>query len=104
MSDEHFKPRVIVLACGDGNTFLNGLKWSSWSASTAKASGTYLANTCTPSCVRGHFVAYPAKVTLSQPGSCPGQSHKAFKRAVLTTSMRNARHFVRRWRLGCPIK
>jgi hypothetical protein len=83
-NQEQFKPKRIVLACGDGATWLGKLKWSSWSGSTASAAGNYNAINCTPSCAAGHVKTYPVKVTLSRPRTCPGQTHLAFKQAALT--------------------
>jgi len=68
---EAFKPRKIVIACGDGNLFLSGMRWSSWSSTVARGSGTANANDCTPNCAAGHFHTYPARVKLSRPGTCP---------------------------------
>jgi hypothetical protein len=64
------KPQAIVPACGDGNFQLSGLRWSSWGASGAAASGTAHQNDCTPNCAAGHFHAYPATVTLSALRTC----------------------------------
>jgi len=61
------EPARIVLACGDGNAFLAGLTWSSWTASRATATGYYTHNTCTPDCAQGTFVSTPASVTLADP-------------------------------------
>ena len=83
-NQEQFKPRKIVLACGDGGIWLSKLNWSSWSGSKASASGNYNANDCTPDCAAGHVHSYPVKVTLSGPKSCPGQTGRGFKRAALT--------------------
>ena len=83
-NQEQFKPKRIVLACGDGASWLGKLKWSSWSGSTATASGVYDAIDCTPSCAAGHVKSSPVKVTLSKPKGCAGQAQQAFKRAALT--------------------
>jgi hypothetical protein len=81
---EQFKPKKVVLACGDGASWLGGLKWTSWGASDAMGAGKYNAIDCTPSCASGHTKTYPVKVTLSRPKTCPGQTHLAFKQAALT--------------------
>jgi hypothetical protein len=81
---EQFKPKKVVLACGDGASWLGGLKWTSWGASGAMGAGKYNAIDCTPSCASGHTKTYPVKVTLSRPKTCPGQTHLAFKQAALT--------------------
>lgn len=62
-----FKPRSIVLACADGNASVQRLVWTSWGASAAHGHGVYVVNTCSPSCVQGHFVSYKMDITLSQP-------------------------------------
>lgn len=58
-------PAMYVLACADGGRFLDGLHWSAWNAPTSTASGTLLANNCTPNCADGSFVSYPATVSVS---------------------------------------
>jgi hypothetical protein len=83
-NQEQFKPKKVVLACGDGATWLGALKWSSWGSSTAAGTGRYNAINCRPSCAAGHVKSYPVKVTLSKPKTCPGQTHLAFKQATLT--------------------
>src|SRR5579863_9654295 len=65
-NNEQFKPKRIVLACGDAGTWLAKLKWSSWSGRSAAGAGTYNANNCTPDCAAGKIKSYPVKVTLSQ--------------------------------------
>src|SRR5580658_9264066 len=54
------RPGTYILACGDGNGYVNGLHWASWGSSAAFATGSYVFNTCTPNCVAGHFVSLPA--------------------------------------------
>jgi hypothetical protein len=100
---EHYKPTEIVLACGDGNTLLEKLHWSSWSASKAAGSGTYSVNDCTPTCVAGHFVNYPVTVTLSKPRACTGQKHRVFSHAAIATSTKDAKYLTKSWALTCPV-
>ena len=73
----------ITLSCGDGNTWLGKLKWSSWTNTQAVANGNYTANNCSPSCVAGHTHSVAVKVTLSKPKMCPGQVNPAFKQAAI---------------------
>ena len=61
------QPGTIVVACGDGNALLTHLTWSSWTPTTASASGDYTHNTCTPDCAQGTFVSTPASVRLGYP-------------------------------------
>lgn len=80
---ERYKPKQIVIACADGTDVLKGLRWSSWSATKAAGTGTDYVVSCNPDCASGHRTAYPVTVTLTQPKPCKGQSHPAFRRAVL---------------------
>jgi hypothetical protein len=50
--------------CGDGAVGVTRLHWTSWTSHLASGYGTYFLNDCTPTCVGGHFHAYPALVTL----------------------------------------
>ncbi|HZT66032.1 MAG TPA: hypothetical protein VFA11_09620 [Acidimicrobiales bacterium] len=61
------EPGTIMLACGDGNAYLDHLRWSSWTGTAATATGVYTHNTCTPSCAGGTFVSAPTTVRLSYP-------------------------------------
>jgi len=67
------RPRSIVAACGDGNLFFTGLRWSRWGATSAAATGTAHLNDCKPFCAAGHFHTYPARVTLGGVETCAGK-------------------------------
>jgi hypothetical protein len=70
------RPATFVLACGDGNNYLTGLRWSTWSADSATGTGTDAANDCKPYCAVGHFHDFPVEVRLDQPvpwAGHPGQ-------------------------------
>jgi hypothetical protein len=58
------RPKTYILTCADGYVQLDKLSWTSWTPALASASGTLLKNTCTPSCVAGHFRTYPVLVVL----------------------------------------
>jgi len=65
------RPHSILVACGDGGYYLAQLKWSSWTAMAAAATGVAHVNDCTPDCAAGHFHAYPdVSVHLARPESC----------------------------------
>jgi hypothetical protein len=50
-----FEPPQIVLACADYGELLTSLRWTSWTAKMATATGTFRYNDCTPDCANGHF-------------------------------------------------
>ena len=54
-----------MISCADGNSYLQKIKWSTWTSTLAKATATYTENNCTPYCAAGKFINYPAKVKLS---------------------------------------
>jgi len=74
------KPASIVLACGDGNFYVENLKWTGWGASFAAASGTGKANDCTPNCAAGHFHSYPMLLMVTGSQRCGGRP--AYARVV----------------------
>jgi hypothetical protein len=73
------KPTGLVLSCADANTALEMLKWTAWGQSTARATGTFSENDCSPTCVEGMYHRYKATVTLSAPKTINGK--KVFTKA-----------------------
>lgn len=47
-SEAQVKPEEYLLACGDGNNRLVDLRWDTWGAQDATATGTDMVNDCTP--------------------------------------------------------
>ncbi|MGW5849100.1 hypothetical protein ACWFQ8_14305 [Streptomyces sp. NPDC055254] len=72
-SEGQVRPEEYLLACGDGNNRLVDLRWDTWGAKTATATGTDMVNDCRPNCAAGRFRAYPVTVTLSSPEPWPEQ-------------------------------
>lgn len=70
-SQAQMRPQEYILACGDGNNRLVGLRWNTWGSRTATAIGTDMVNDCVPYCAAGRFRAYPVTVTLSDPAVWP---------------------------------
>ncbi|MET7684800.1 hypothetical protein [Streptomyces sp. NPDC005423] len=63
------RPADYVLACGDGNSRLTSLHWSSWGSDSATATGVNAVNDCRPYCAAGRFHDYPVVVRLDSPQS-----------------------------------
>ena len=99
-----FKPKKIVLACGDAGSWLSTLKWTSWSATQASGTGVYNANDCTPNCAAGQIKSGPVNVTLSTPKTCPSQTHPAFKRVALTYTGTRPKGAPANFRFVCPVR
>jgi hypothetical protein len=58
------RPGSFTMACADGNNYLTGLSWTSWTPRLASGYGTQVINDCLPYCAVGHFHRYPALVVL----------------------------------------
>ena len=58
------RPGSFTLACADGNDYLTGLSWTSWTPRLASGYGTQVVNDCLPYCAAGHFHSYPVLVVL----------------------------------------
>jgi len=66
------EPAEIVLACADYNAILESLHWTSWTATSATAVGTFVYNDCTPNCAEGNFHHVTGtRVTLTVPARSP---------------------------------
>jgi hypothetical protein len=78
------RPGSFTLACADGNSSLTHLSWSSWTASSARATGTQVVNDCVPYCAAGKFRSYPADVTFWRSEPVPGHpSQRYFSRVTV---------------------
>lgn len=65
------RPSSITFACGDGNFYVNHLKWTGWGSTFAAGMGTGSLNDCEPNCAAGHFHQYPMIVIASGTQRCP---------------------------------
>ncbi|HTZ85698.1 MAG TPA: hypothetical protein VMB05_03430 [Solirubrobacteraceae bacterium] len=96
------KPSQLTLTCGDGNTFLKGLSWSSFGGSTAQGKGTFVTNTCKPNCSAGKNVSYPATVKATGSKKCKGATVYAKLSLTFTGSKKPASNIPRSWSFFCP--
>jgi hypothetical protein len=97
------RPKLLTLTCGDGNTVLKGLKWSSFGGASGQAKGTFVTNTCEPNCAAGKDVSYPVTAKATSPIACKGGARVYNKLALKFTgrtplSISRYKH----WTLGCP--
>ncbi|OLZ59445.1 hypothetical protein AV521_45290 [Streptomyces sp. IMTB 2501] len=60
-------PHEYMLACGDGNNGLRGLRWADWTAHVAHGVGRQIANDCVPDCAQGHFHTFWVGVEVYRP-------------------------------------
>jgi hypothetical protein len=97
------RPTLLTLTCGDGNTVLKGLRWSSFGGPSARATATFVTNTCTPNCAAGKDVSYPARVQVTSPRTCKGGVRVYNKLKLEFLARAPGPGVPRSWTLGCPI-
>ena len=96
------KPKTLTLTCGDGNTYLKALSWSSFGGSTAQGKGTFVTNTCEPNCSEGKNVSYPATVTATGSKKCKGATVYAKLTLTYTGARKPPPSDPRKWFFRCP--
>ncbi len=97
------RPSLLTLTCGDGNTVLKGMSWSSFGGATALGKGTFVTNTCMPNCASGKNVSYPVSVSATSSKKCKGGVTVYGKLSLTFTGSRKPGPGVpRRWTFGCP--
>jgi len=97
------RPKTLTLTCGDANTALSKLRWSSFGGLSAQARGTFEMNTCSPNCAAGKVVSYPVTVKASDPRTCKGGLRVYNKLTLQFTAMApSSSGSLKRWTLGCP--
>ena len=79
-------PRHLMLACADGNFWLDGMTWRHWGAAKATGIGTAHANDCDPYCAAGHFHTYPVTVTIGGLRACTGTRRQYTKLVIRYTA------------------
>jgi hypothetical protein len=67
-----YEPSVMV-PDEDGSGVFRDLHWTSWTSSSAAATGTGWISNCKPACGDGTKIPYPIRVTLDQPVTYHGQ-------------------------------
>ncbi|MFE0098941.1 hypothetical protein [Streptomyces sp. NPDC059009] len=68
------RPGDHMLACGDGNNGLRGLRWADWTDRVAHGVGRQVANDCVPDCAEGHFHTFWVGVEAYRPVARKGKA------------------------------
>jgi hypothetical protein len=97
------RPKSVTLTCGDGNTYLTGLRWSSFGGASAAATGTFATDTCSPNCAQGKTIRFPVTVKASDPRRCK-HGLRVYGRVKLKFTGRRPPlvAVLGAWKLGCP--
>jgi hypothetical protein len=93
-----YRPRTVILACGDANFRLANAQWKNWNKTVATGLAVARANTCDPFCAAGHFVSYKVRLRAYRIRRCAGITGKyQYTRLRITFVSRKpvgARRFV----------
>jgi hypothetical protein len=101
----HYKPRSIIVACGDGNLQLLRLRWSHWTRTVATGVGVYHWNDCRPACYSGHFHSRAgARVKLYRVTRCKSKGFLQFTRMRVTPPRSLPRFKPFTQRLSCTFR
>lgn len=73
-----FKPRQIVLACGDAGLIATKLQWTQWGTKKARGAGLGKQRVCKPTCVAGKIAKGAMKLVLSKPRLCAQDGKRHF--------------------------
>ncbi len=77
------RPDTIVLACGDGNESVSGIKWTGWGSTFAAGHGTISIDDCTPNCAAGHDHSYPVVVLLTGRETCTPSGKTVYAKVTI---------------------
>jgi hypothetical protein len=95
-------PKTLTLTCGDGNTVLKAMTWSSFGAPTASGKGTFVTNTCEPNCAQGKDVSYPVSVKAEGRKKCKGATVYAKLSLTYPGARKPPPSEPRKWFFRCP--
>lgn len=101
--DTKVRPKSILFACGDGNYYVDHLRWKGWHKRLATGRGIFHFNDCDPNCAEGEFHKRRGKLILRRRLWCPDANEYVFRRAKVV--YRKAWNGSRRNSLGlyCPF-
>jgi hypothetical protein len=81
-----FKPKDVIIACGDASLGARGLTWSLWTRKKADGTGTGQINDCFPDCAHGMTTTAPMELQLSKPQLCSNGKRVFAKLRYIWTS------------------
>jgi hypothetical protein len=96
------RPKLLTLTCGDGNTALKNMAWSSFGGATASGKGTFVSNTCEPNCAEGKDVSYAVSVKATGSRKCKGETVYAKLSLTYTGAKKPPPSEPRQWSFRCP--
>lgn len=95
-------PKLLTLTCGDANTALTSMAWSSFGGSVAQGKGAFVMNTCEPDCAAGKDVSYAVKVRATGALDCRHGLRVYGKLALQFIGRAPGPGIPRNWKMACP--
>ena len=80
------RPSKIILACGDGEVWATGLRFSAYGGGTAWARGGLHYVVCKPNCAQGYVKSTPTRIKLTRIVTCAGRRY--YSRATVVSPAR----------------
>jgi hypothetical protein len=81
-----FKPKTVIIACGDASLGAKAMTWQTWTRKKADGTGTGLINDCNPDCASGTTKTAPMELQLSKPQLCSNGKRVFAKLRYIWTS------------------
>lgn len=79
-----FKPREVVLTCGDAGLVATKMKWRHWGSTRAHGVGVGEEKVCTPNCAEGPVAKGRMRLSLSRPRLCSQDGKRHFTKIHYT--------------------
>jgi hypothetical protein len=79
-----YRPRTVIIACGDANFRLANAQWKNWNKSATTGRAVARANTCDPFCAAGHFVSYKVRLRAYRIRRCEDTGKYQYTRLRIT--------------------
>jgi hypothetical protein len=90
--DAVYKPKRIIIACGDGNLVLTKMRYKTWTAHEATGSGTMYVNECEPDCASGKWATTYTHFTLDRTKKVGKHDQPRFSRLVAVYPHHHGKH------------
>jgi hypothetical protein len=64
LSQRLVRPSTYSLGCGSGTYVITNAHWVNWGVDGARGTGSYVVNTCSPTCAADNNVSYSASFVV----------------------------------------
>jgi hypothetical protein len=75
-AEGEYRPRTVIVACGDANFRLANVTWKGWNHAVATGRAVARVNICEPDCASGHVASFRARVRAYRVRRCADTTGK----------------------------